>query len=63
MIFSDLIVFYFSHFYLAVKFIEKFANTYPWEKIISREYSLEEASQALEDVDKLRVMKAIINPW
>ncbi len=53
----------FSHFYLAAKFIEKFANSYPWEKIISREYSLEEASQALEDVEKLRVMKAIINPW
>jgi len=53
----------FSHFYLSVKLIEKYSGSYPWEKIISREYSLEEASQALDDVENLRVMKALINPW
>jgi L-iditol 2-dehydrogenase len=53
----------FRHFYLAVKFNEKYADAYPWEKIISREYSLDEAIQALDDVESLRVMKAVINPW
>lgn len=50
----------FSHFYLAVKLIEKYSKKYPWEKIISHDYSLEEASKALEDVANLRVMKALI---
>ncbi|MFX0209556.1 MAG: zinc-binding dehydrogenase [Candidatus Hodarchaeota archaeon] len=53
----------FRHFYLAVKLNEKYTNKYPWEKIISCEYSLDETSQALDDVDKLRVVKAIIDPW
>jgi L-iditol 2-dehydrogenase len=52
----------FRHFYLAAKFNEKYADAYPWEKIISREYSLDEARQALDDVEHLRVMKALINP-
>ncbi|MFW9994046.1 MAG: zinc-binding dehydrogenase [Candidatus Odinarchaeota archaeon] len=52
----------FSHFYLAVKLVEKFASSYPFERIASREYSLEEAAKALDDVEKLRVMKAIIKP-
>lgn len=52
----------FSHFYLAVKFMAKFHNKFPWESIISREYSLEEAIEALGDVEKLKVMKAIIKP-
>lgn len=52
----------FSHFYLATKFISKYRNNYPWEKIISHEYSLEETTQALEDVENLKVMKAIIKP-
>lgn len=53
----------FRHFYLAAKFNEKYADEYPWEKIISREYSLDESSEALDDVENLRVMKALINPW
>lgn len=65
----------FSHFYLGVKckqdnfnsytqnlVMDKFKNKFPWEKIITREYSLEEAGQALEDVKSLKVMKAIIKP-
>jgi hypothetical protein len=31
-------------------------------KIISKEYSLEEAEQALDDVRNYRIMKALINP-
>ena len=52
----------FSHFYMAVKFMTQFHNKFPWMKIISKEYSLEEAEQALDDVRKYRIMKALINP-
>lgn len=53
----------FSHFYLAVKFIETFYNKLPLDLIISKEYGLEEINQALEDVKNLKVMKALINPF
>ena len=53
----------FSHFYLAVKFIENFYNKLPLDLIISREYNLEEINDALNDVKNLKVMKALINPF
>ena len=52
----------FSHFYMAVNFMAQFHNKFPWMKIISREYSLEEAGKALDDVRNYRIMKALINP-
>lgn len=52
----------FSHFFQAVKLIEKYHNKYPFETLISREYNLEDAAQALDDVENLRVMKALIKP-
>lgn len=52
----------FSHFYLAVKFVEKYKDKFPWEKIISKIYSLEEASLALDDVKNYLVMKSVIKP-
>ncbi|OLS21105.1 MAG: 5-exo-hydroxycamphor dehydrogenase [Candidatus Heimdallarchaeota archaeon LC_2] len=53
----------FSHFYLGVKFMTQYQDKYPWEKIISREYSLEEAAQALDDVRHYKIMKALIDPF
>lgn len=52
----------FGHLYLAVKLVEKYVNKLPFESIISREYSLDEANEALKDVEKLNVMKALITP-
>ncbi|MHA2294519.1 MAG: zinc-binding dehydrogenase [Candidatus Hodarchaeales archaeon] len=52
----------FSHFYMAVKLVEKHVDLYPFEKIITRDYSLDEAAKALDDVEHLRIMKAIIKP-
>jgi L-iditol 2-dehydrogenase len=51
-----------SHFYLAVKLVERYADIYPFLSIISDEYSLDQIADALDDVENLRVMKAIINP-
>jgi len=52
----------FSHFYLGVRFMDKYKDTFPWDKIISREYSLDEISTAWDDVEQLKVLKAIIKP-
>jgi L-iditol 2-dehydrogenase len=52
----------FSHFYKATKLVEKYHKTYPFESIISCTYTLEEAAKALDDVEHLRVMKALIKP-
>ena len=52
----------FSHFYLAVKFMEFAKDKYDWNQIISREYTLEETQQALRDVEGYSVMKALIKP-
>jgi L-iditol 2-dehydrogenase len=53
----------FRHFYLAARLNDRYGEAYPWEKIISREYPLDQAGKALDDVRNLRVMKAVINPW
>ena len=53
----------FSHFYLGVKFMTQYQDKYPCEKIISREYSLEEAAQALDDVRHYKIMKALIDQY
>jgi L-iditol 2-dehydrogenase len=52
----------FSHFYLAVKLVETYSTIYPFKTIISKEYSLSEITTALDDVEQLKVMKAIIKP-
>ncbi|MCH8907924.1 MAG: zinc-binding dehydrogenase [Candidatus Heimdallarchaeota archaeon] len=52
----------FSHFYLAVNFIKTYHNTYPWAKMISGEYSLDEVPQALQQVMNHSVLKAVISP-
>jgi len=52
----------FSHFYLAVRFMEKFHDKFNWNKIISREYDLNSAAEAVNAVENLEVMKALIKP-
>lgn len=52
----------FSHFYRALKVLEKHNPRIGWERFISRRYSLAEANQALEDVENQKVIKAIIDP-
>ncbi len=42
--------------------MDQFRNTFPWKELISKEYSLEETSDALVDVEKLNVVKAVIKP-
>jgi len=52
----------FSHVYRALIMMSRSVGTVPWEKMITRHYTLDEAGQALEDVERLRVVKAVIEP-
>lgn len=52
----------FSHVYRATEMLARTAGSVPWEKAITRRYCLDEAQQALDDVEALRVVKAVIEP-
>ena len=40
----------------------RYARQFPWTDLISKEYSLDQAQAALEDVTAQRVVKALIVP-
>lgn len=52
----------FSHLYRAIAMMGRHAGQFPWEKSITAEYGLGETQRALEDVERLRVVKAVIDP-
>ena len=52
----------FSHFYLAVKTVTSKNTTFPFQKMISKEYSLNQLSQALKELEQLQILKGIVNP-
>jgi threonine dehydrogenase-like Zn-dependent dehydrogenase len=52
----------FSHLYRGVKVLAKHGERFGYERFISRKYNLEEANQALADVEELKVIKAVIEP-
>jgi threonine dehydrogenase-like Zn-dependent dehydrogenase len=52
----------FSHLYKAIQMMNRHADNFPWEKTISASYGLNNAQQALNDVENLKVIKAIIDP-
>ncbi len=51
-----------SHLYRAIGVMAKHHRRFPWTEMISREYSLDEAEEALRDVQSLSVTKALIAP-
>lgn len=52
----------FSHFYRSMRVMAKHGARYPWEKLITKSYTLNEVNQAIEDVAALKVIKAVIKP-
>jgi len=52
----------FSHMWRGVRVLAKHGDRFQWERFISRRYSLEEANQALDDVEHYRAVKALIDP-
>ena len=52
----------FSHLYKAICVMNRYAGDFNWEKSISAFYGLSEAQKAIEDVESLKLIKAVINP-
>jgi threonine dehydrogenase-like Zn-dependent dehydrogenase len=52
----------FSHFYRGVRVVARYGDRFPWDRLISAEYSLDQAGQALADVESSKVVKALIRP-
>lgn len=52
----------FSHFYRSVKVMAKHGDRFPWERLVSQSYGLDEVNQAVADVAALKVIKAVIKP-
>ncbi|HEX7303802.1 zinc-binding dehydrogenase [Lentzea sp.] len=51
-----------GHVYRSVKVMAKYAGQFPWTDLISGEYDLAHAQDALDDVAAQRVVKALIVP-
>ncbi len=52
----------YSHLYRGVQLLARYAAELPLERMVTRRYGLEEAEQALRDVEGLQVVKAVLEP-
>lgn len=52
----------FSHLFKAIQVMNRYSTYFDWEKMISKFYALNETQIALEDVESLKVIKAVIEP-
>jgi L-iditol 2-dehydrogenase len=51
-----------SHVWRAMEVLARTRDRFPWHSLISRRYGLDEANEALSDVEARRVVKAVIAP-
>ena len=54
--------FEFTHFHRALQMMAKHNARFRWRDLITREYSLDEARRALDDMERFAVVKALIRP-
>ena len=52
----------YSHMYKSVRMLERFQTEFPWHKMISKKFLLNEANTALKAVENLELIKAVIQP-
>ena len=52
----------YTHLYRSLALLQKHNERFRWREMITREYSLRDAAQALEDMERLAVVKAIVRP-
>jgi len=52
----------FSHFWRGMRVLAKHGERYQWERFITRRYALDQANEALDDVEHYRTVKALIDP-
>jgi L-iditol 2-dehydrogenase len=52
----------YTHLYRSVQLMARHNARFQWARLITREYSLQQAGQALQDMERLAVVKALIRP-
>jgi L-iditol 2-dehydrogenase len=52
----------YTHLHRSVQLLARHKARFPWRSLVTREYRLEEAGQALHDMERLAVVKALIRP-
>ncbi|MGE5413108.1 MAG: zinc-binding dehydrogenase [Syntrophomonadaceae bacterium] len=52
----------FSHLYRALALMRRHDARFRWRELVTREYGLDEAGRALQDMENLSVIKALIRP-
>ena len=52
----------FSHLHRSLALMARHDGRFRWRELVTREYPLERASEALADMEKLSVVKALIRP-
>jgi threonine dehydrogenase-like Zn-dependent dehydrogenase len=54
--------FEFTHFHRALQLMARHGRRFPWRELVTREYPLEDAGRALQDMERLAVVKALVRP-
>jgi len=52
----------FTHLHRAIAMMARHNGRFRWRELVTREYRLRQASEALEDMERLAVVKAVIRP-
>jgi L-iditol 2-dehydrogenase len=52
----------FTHLHRSVQLMARTLSRFPWRSLVSREYRLAEAGEALRDMETLAVVKALVRP-
>jgi hypothetical protein len=52
----------YTHLHRSVLLMARHKDRFRWRELVTREYRLGEAAQALEDMARLAVVKAVIRP-
>ncbi len=52
----------FTHLHRALALMEKHNARFRWRELVTREYPLDRAGEALSDMERLAVVKAVIRP-
>ncbi len=52
----------FSHLHRALVMMAKHRDRFRWRELVTREYPLTQAAEALADMERLAVVKALIRP-
>jgi len=52
-----------GHFLRALALLERYASRVPWRAIGERTYALNRLNEALQDAERMRITKALVDPW